>query len=108
MLTACIVVENVTGGMGTAAFVAYMAQLCNFRFTATQYALLTSLSSLGRSVIASSAGFIAAGVGWAGFFVASAAFGVPGMIILYVLDRKSRTLGDGSDRQAESGGAQAG
>ncbi|MBQ4359415.1 MAG: AmpG family muropeptide MFS transporter [Proteobacteria bacterium] len=107
-LTACIVVENVTGGMGTAAFVAYMAQLCNFRFTATQYALLTSLSSIGRSVIASSAGFIAAGVGWAGFFVVSAAFGVPGMIILYVLDRKSRTLGDGSDRQAESGGAQAG
>ena len=98
VLTVCIVVENVTGGMGTAAFVAYMAQLCNLRFTATQYALLTSLSSLGRSVIASSAGFIVGEVGWSMFFVISAAFGVPGMVMLYILDRKTReSEGDQGD-----------
>ncbi|MBQ9242143.1 MAG: AmpG family muropeptide MFS transporter [Proteobacteria bacterium] len=92
VLGVCIVVENVTGGMGTAAFVAYMAQLCNLRFTATQYALLTSLSSLGRSVFASVAGFVAAGVGWEMFFVYSAGVGVPGMIVLYLLERRTREL----------------
>lgn len=83
ILTACIVVENVTGGMGTAAFVAYMSQLCNVRFTATQYALFTSLSSIGRTLFASGAGFIVAGVGWSSFYVITAVLGLPGMGFLY-------------------------
>lgn len=86
-LTVCICVENISGGMGTAAFVAYMAQLCNIRFTATQYALLSSISSVGRTLLSSSAGFIAAGAGWAGFFVCTALMGVPGMILLGILMR---------------------
>ena len=92
-LTVCICIENVSGGMGTAAFVAFMAQLCNVRFTATQYALLSSISSVGRTLISSSAGVLADGLGWGGFFVATAAFGVPGMVLLYVISREHVTDG---------------
>ncbi len=81
-LTVCILAENITGGMGTAAFVAFMAQLCNIRFTATQYALLSSLSSIGRTFIASSAGFLVDCFGWATFYVISAIMGIPGMFFL--------------------------
>lgn len=84
-LTACILVENITGGMGTAAFVAFMAQLCNVRFTATQYALLSSLSSVGRTFISSSAGFLVDQFGWAQFYVISAVLGLPGMFFLWRL-----------------------
>ena len=90
-LTVCICVENISGGMGTAAFVAYMAQLCNIRFTATQYALLSSLSSVGRTLLSSSAGFIADGLGWAGFFITTAAMGLPGMILLVILMRSEQS-----------------
>ncbi|MCL2325511.1 MAG: AmpG family muropeptide MFS transporter [Proteobacteria bacterium] len=81
-LTTAIAIENIAGGMGTAAFVAFMAGLCNVRFTATQYALLSALSSVGRTVIASSAGVIVAALGWPLFFAVTALFGLPGLIIL--------------------------
>ncbi|MBO4351140.1 MAG: MFS transporter, partial [Proteobacteria bacterium] len=84
-LTVCICVENVTGGMGTAAFVAYISQLCNVRFTATQYALLSSLSTVGRTVFSSSAGVIVDGLGWSGFYISTAALAVPGLCMLYWL-----------------------
>ncbi|MBQ9816951.1 MAG: MFS transporter [Proteobacteria bacterium] len=87
VLTVCIVVENVTGGMGTAAFVAYISQLCNVRFTATQYALLSSLSSVGRTAFSASAGVLVAEFGWSWFYVSTAGFGIPGMIFLYLLWR---------------------
>lgn len=90
VLALCIAIENVSGGMGTAAFVAYMSQLCNVKFTATQYALLSSLSSIGRTLISSTAGFMVAGLGWSMFYVATAFFGLPGLLLLYVLYRKSR------------------
>ena len=86
-LTACILIENITGGMGTAAFVAFMAQLCNIRFTATQYALLSSLSSVGRTFISSSAGFLVDQFGWAQFYIISAALGLPGMFFLWRMYR---------------------
>lgn len=89
-LTAAIVVENVTGGMGTAAFVAYISQLCNVKFTATQYALLSSLSSLGRTLFASSAGALQAINGWSTFFVLTAVMGVPGMCLIYFVQKKEK------------------
>jgi len=81
-LTVVIAFENIAGGMGTAAFVAFMAGLCNIRFTATQYALLSALSSVGRTLIASSAGVIVDALGWPLFFAVTALFGLPGLIIL--------------------------
>lgn len=87
LLTVVIAVENISGGMGTAAFVAFMSSLCHIRFTATQYALLTSLSSVGRTLIASSAGVITAATGWGWFFAISAIFGLPGMLMLIKLKK---------------------
>src|SRR5207244_13227824 len=62
MLALSIAAENVTGGMGSAAFVAYLSRLCNVSFTATQYALLSSLSAVGRMVLCVSVGWVAGGV----------------------------------------------
>lgn len=82
-----ITLENLTGGFGTAAFVAYLSLLCDVRHTATQYALLTSLSSVGRTIIGSSTGFVAESVGWQQFFVLTAVAGLPAIAVLGVLHR---------------------
>ncbi len=86
MLT--ISVENISGGMGTAAFVAYLSSLCNLAYTATQYALLSSFMSLARDVFASTSGFLAGTVSWAAFFVITALMSIPGLLILYYLIKK--------------------
>lgn len=86
MLT--IAVENVSGGMGTAAFVAYLSSLCNRAYTATQYALLSSFMSLARDVFAATSGFLAGTVSWAVFFVITALMSIPGLLILFCLIRR--------------------
>ena len=67
LLALSITLENITGGMGTAAFVAFMSDLCNRRFTATQYALLSSLSAAGRTWLSTPAGWLAKTLGWEKF-----------------------------------------
>lgn len=85
MLMLTISLDNCSGGMVTAAAIAYMMSLCNLQFTATQYALLSSLASLASKTIASSAGYIAEWVGWAAMFGLSALLGLPALIMLYYL-----------------------
>ena len=75
-LALTIGVENLTGGMGSAAFVAYLSGLCNIAFTATQYALLTSLAAIGRTTLSASGGALADMLGWSPFFVLATA-GLP-------------------------------
>ncbi|HUO06523.1 MAG TPA: MFS transporter, partial [Candidatus Binataceae bacterium] len=58
-LALCVAAENLTGSMAGAALVAYLSDLCSPAFTATQYALLSSLSSVGRTMVASSGGLLA-------------------------------------------------
>lgn len=87
MLMITIGVENATGGMGTAAFIAYLSRLTNVAFTATQYALLSSFMAFGRTVLASPSGWAAQQLGWIEFFVASTAIAVPGLLLLVVLMR---------------------
>lgn len=77
-----IFADNFFGGMGTAAFVGLLMGLCNPRFTAFQFALLSSLSSVGRVFISPIAGGIAASYGWEAFFAASLVFAVPGLLLL--------------------------
>ncbi len=84
-LAVAVAVENITGGMGTAAFVAFMAGLCSIEFTATQYALLSALSSVGRTSLSSVGGFVVDGVGWEYFFIFTAVCGLPGMALLFFL-----------------------
>ncbi len=79
MLTGIITLENFSSGMATAAFVAYLSSLCNVLYTATQYALLSSLMSLARDVFAATSGLLAEAVSWSVFFVIAAMFSLPGI-----------------------------
>ncbi|MBH68011.1 MAG: MFS transporter [Rhodospirillaceae bacterium] len=86
-LTLTIAVENITGGMGTAAFVAYLSGLTNISFTATQYALLSALMSLGRNILSSPSGYVVDALGWVDFFVFSVVMALPGLFLLLILVR---------------------
>ena len=77
-----IAFENLSGGMGTAAFVAFLMSLTSQRFTATQYALLISLASIGRVWVGPLAGVLAASIGWPSFFLISTALAVPALWML--------------------------
>ena len=88
-----ILVENVTGGLGTTIFVAYLSSLCNIHYTAVQYALLTSfMQLLGKFVIVPSSGFYADALGWELFFVTSTLFAVPALALLWLLQRRGLTV----------------
>jgi MFS transporter, PAT family, beta-lactamase induction signal transducer AmpG len=82
VMVAAIVVENVCYGLATAALVGFIMSLCNPRFSATQYALLSSLIAVGRDVIASPSGSIAEKLGWPAFFLISIIAAIPGMLLL--------------------------
>ncbi len=84
-LMVAISLDNASGGMVTAAAIAYMMRLCNLQFTATQYALLSSLASLASKTIAAGAGYIAEWLGWAAMFGLSALLGAPALLILALL-----------------------
>jgi len=81
-LTVTIAVENITTGMGTTAFVAYLSSLCHSAYTATQYALLTSLMAFSRTVMSSGAGWLAERVDWVSFFIITTVAAVPGLLVL--------------------------
>ncbi len=81
-LASVIAFEALTSGMGTSAFVAFMARLCNKRFTATQYALLTSFMAVPRIFLGASTGLLVKGIGWEGFFVFCTLIAAPGMLLL--------------------------
>jgi MFS transporter, PAT family, beta-lactamase induction signal transducer AmpG len=82
ILALTIGIENLTGGMGSAAFVAYLSGLCNLAFTATQYALLTSLAAVGRTTLSASGGALADALGWSPFFALATAACLPGLVLL--------------------------
>jgi MFS transporter, PAT family, beta-lactamase induction signal transducer AmpG len=82
MLALTIGAENLTGGMASAAFVAYLSGLCSRDFTATQYALLSSLATVGLNVLAASGGYLAERLGWTPFFLLSTLFCVPSLLLL--------------------------
>jgi PAT family beta-lactamase induction signal transducer AmpG len=85
MLAVTVAVENVCGGIATAAFVAYLSSLCNAAYTATQYALLTSFTRLGADVFGATSGWLADRLDWVSFFLLSMAAALPGLILLAVL-----------------------
>ena len=81
-MVAAIGIENVCVGMGDAAFVAFMMSLCDKRFTATQYALLTSFMAVSRIVAGAPTGAVAQAVGWPWFFSLSILGAIPGLVLL--------------------------
>lgn len=75
-------IEQFCGGLGTAAFVAFLMSLCNQKFSATQYALLSSLMAVSRDILASPGGEIAKNTGWPSFFIITIVAAVPGLLLL--------------------------
>ncbi len=86
-LIAMVGFENLTGGLGTAAFVAYLSSLCNKRYTATQYALLTAMSSVLHTILGMGTGYVVASLDWFWYFALTALIAVPGLVFLWLLRR---------------------
>ncbi len=83
--TLTVIIENLTGGMGTTAFLALLMGLCDRKFAASQYALLSSLASLGRFIISPTSGFVVEQLGWTVFYFVTFLVAIPGLIIIYYL-----------------------
>jgi PAT family beta-lactamase induction signal transducer AmpG len=96
-LSVVIGVDNLAIGMGTSAFVAFMATLTNKKFTATQYALLTSFMGVPRTVIPAVTGFLAEKMGWFGFFTFCAVIAIPGVLMVFWL-RKFQQISPSDSR----------
>ena len=92
-LTLVVAFENVSSGMGSAAYVAFIAYLTDKRFTAAQYALLSSLMSVPRVVFGGASGKLATVMGWQIYFLFCTLIAVPGLLMLV----RSRRWGMGGD-----------
>jgi len=89
LLSGVIAFENISSGMGTAAYAAFMASMTDRRFTATQYALLSSLMGVPRVIASAPTGFIAGHAGWVGFFIACTLIAIPGIIFPFYIARST-------------------
>jgi PAT family beta-lactamase induction signal transducer AmpG len=93
-LTIAIIAENFTGAIGTVIFVAYLSALCKSPLhTATQYALLTALSAVGRTYLSAGAGYVAEATGWPLFFVFSTVVALPSLLLLIWLQQRGHFAG---------------
>jgi PAT family beta-lactamase induction signal transducer AmpG len=88
-LALCVAAENLTGAMAGAALVAYLSDLCSPAFTATQYALLSSLTAVGRTLVASSGGVLADKLGWIQFFLLTTVATLPALLLLIWIARRT-------------------
>lgn len=98
-LACAVVFEDISAGMGSAAFVAFIASITNKKFTGTQYALLSSLATLGRNFFSGFTGKMVEVLGWSWFFWTCALIALPGLVLLGILssrsDHQSSNLNDG-------------
>jgi PAT family beta-lactamase induction signal transducer AmpG len=83
--------ENLTGGMSTAAFIAYLSALCSLHYTATQYALVSSLAAFGRTWLSTPSGYVADAAGWEIFFAISCIISLPSLLVLWWIERRKNT-----------------
>ena len=82
LMVAAVGIENLAGGMGTAAFVALLMSLCDHRYSATQFALLSALAALGRVVVGPPSGYLVELVGWTKFFGLTVLVALPGLLLV--------------------------
>lgn len=87
-LTLVIAFENLSAGLGSSAYTAFMASMTNRKYTGTQYALLTALMALPRTFLSAPTGFMAEAMGWNGFFLFCTVIAIPGMAIIPFLTKK--------------------
>lgn len=100
-LALTVAVENITGGMGTIAFVAYLSMLCSIEYTATQFALLSSLTAFARTLFSAGGGWLAERTDWIAYFGLTTLAAVPGLLLLLYLMRHAPPPGS----RAETGAA---
>jgi len=81
-LIVAIILDNLCNGLGTAAFVAWLMSLCDERYSATQYALLTSASTILGRLLGAGAGWIVDDIGWAGFFAVTIVVAMPALALI--------------------------
>lgn len=102
-LAVAIGMENFATGLGTTVIIAYYASLCNVNFTATQFALISSLGNQGRTLLGAPSGFVAEAVGWTEFFIMATLLALPGIFVLMILWKKNiGTASDGQKSEARS------
>jgi PAT family beta-lactamase induction signal transducer AmpG len=82
MMVTAVCVENICSGLATAAFTAFMMNLCDKRYTATQFALLTSFMAITRTLVQTPSGFIMKSLGWEMYFIVSILISIPGLLLL--------------------------
>jgi PAT family beta-lactamase induction signal transducer AmpG len=87
VLAFVVIFENLTAGLGTSAYAGFMASLCNRKFTATQYALFSSLMGVPRVIFAAPTGVMVEKMGWANFFIFCTLIAVPGILMLFRYDK---------------------
>lgn len=84
--------DNFAGGMGAAAFVAFLMALCDVRFSAFQYALLSALASVARNFLGPPAAYVVDAIGWSSFFTLTFFTAIPGLLVLLALRRQVEKL----------------
>ncbi len=97
ILGAVIVFENLCSAMATSAYVALLASLCNRKFSATQYAILSSLASVPRILFGASSGIFAKKLGWEEYFIFCALLHIPGLVLLMRRKKWESHLSPGSE-----------
>lgn len=88
LLLSVMGVENLSGGMGTAALLALLMGLCNKQFSATHFALLSAIASIARVFVGPFSGVIAEQIGWSGFFLSSLLIAAPGVWLIFTMRKK--------------------
>ncbi len=88
-LYAVVFIENFCGGIGDVIFVGYLSSICNLKFSSTQYALFSSISSISRSTLSSFSGFYASSFGWVNFFIFSGLLAIPAIALLIILNKNN-------------------
>jgi len=92
LMIAVIGLENLAGGMGTAAFVAFLMGLCNHRYSATQFALFSALSAIARVYVGPMAGYGVEWLDWSWFFLLTFFLALPGLLLLKSLQKEIMLL----------------
>jgi PAT family beta-lactamase induction signal transducer AmpG len=91
-MVSAIITENFGLGLVTGAMTAYLMSMCNKRFTATQFALLSSLMAASRDILVAPAGKIAESLGWPGFFLVTVCAAIPPLVLLPFIAPWSRDV----------------
>ena len=92
VLAVAVIADNFTGGVASAAFVAYFSSLSRGAFSGTQFALLTSLMAMGRTLFGGGSGWLATQTDWPVFWVVTAGLALPGLLLLVVLPEPARAM----------------